>query len=487
MSLKKNAFYSILLNVSNVLFPFITTPYISRILGVENVGVVNFVMAYATYFVMFAMLGVSTYGMREIAKYGEGTNEKLRNKKFIELFSIISISSLLTSIVYIGSIFLVPMLYVQKEFLLVAGLMVYLASFNIEWYLSGREKFQMITIRSILVKLFMIVGMFVFVRTRDDVMPYMVLMVASMLLNHIWNWFYLLRHDFKRVNWKDLQLKYHIKPLLILFSATLAISIYTMLDTLMLGFMSSYAEVGYYTSAMKISRVAMPLVTAMSPVIFARVSILKEQGDFNQIRSVLQNSFLYMYTLAIPLTIGLIVIAPKFVPFFFGIDFMPTIVPLQLLSLLVLIIGMSNVYGSQLVQAMGYDRQFLWVVLIGTIINFGLNMILIFPLGAIGASVASIISELTVLIAMVVFSRKILKLKFEFKAISQPVIASLPILIVGLLLYWIGVETLEYLVIVITLSILFYVGIMYFVFKNETVSVVVQSMICKIRSNKIMS
>ncbi len=479
MSLKSNAFYNILLNVSNVLFPFITTPYVSKVLGVENIGIVNFAITYASYFVMVAMLGVPTYGMRVIASYQISGNDN-RQAVFIELSTIIFIFSLIVSSIYVISIFAIPQLYEQKDFLLVAGLTVYLASLNIEWYFGGRERFKLITVRSLVVKVAMTAGMFIFVRTRQDIMPYLLLMVGATLLNHVWNWIYLLRYDWKKVEWNTLRFKYHIKPLLMLFSATLAINIYTMLDTIMLGFLSDYNQVGYYTSAMKISRIVMPLVTAMSPVVFARVSALKESGETEQIKQILHNSFSYMYTLAVPLTIGLVVLSPRFVPMFFGPEFMPAILPMQLLSLLVIIIGISNVYGAQMVQAMGHDKQFLMAVIIGTIINFTLNMLLIKPYGAIGASIASIAAEIVVLVIMAIFAHQIINLNIGFKNLARPVVASLPILAFSVILNnYFSINHITYFSILITSSGLSYFGLMLFVFKDQTVINMFNSVIKK--------
>lgn len=481
MSLQKNAIFSILLNVSNVLFPFITTPYVSRILGVENVGVVNFATVYAAYFVLFAMLGVPTYGIRIIAKYQETNNEHKRLKVFWELFTLISLCTFIVSIIYVGSIFTIPKLYEQKDFLLISGLTVFLASLNIEWYFGGREQFKWITIRSLTIKLLMIVGLFVFVTERDDVIPYLWLTIGSTLLNHIWNWIYVLKKEVKKIPFKIMQFKYHFKPLLLLFASYIAISIYTMLDTLMLGFISTYEQVGYYTSAMKISRVVMPIVTAMSPVVIARISSLKENNDITEIKSVLQSSFNYMYVLAVPITIGLFVIAPRFVPLFFGSEFIPSTLPLQLLSLLIIIIGISNIYGSQLVQAMGHDKLFLYVVTIGTVTNFSMNFVLINLYGATGAALASVVSETLILVLMYYVSLRVIRLSYSTKTLLQPIISSLPIVICSLILNYLSLTDLEYMIIVVTFSIMAYISLMMFVFKNEVITNVGNKVLIKLR------
>lgn len=480
MSLRKNAIYNIILNVSNVLFPFVTTPYVSRILGVENIGVVNFAIAYAAYFVMFAMLGVPTYGMRVVAKCGESKEE--RSKVFFELFSIVTICSLIVSVIYVVSVFVVPTLYEERVFLLIAGMTVFLAPLNIEWYFGGRERFGMITMRSLVVKGVMLAGLFLFVRDRSDVMPYMWLQTVSLLLNHIWNWYYLIKHEIKKCSVKLLNIRLHVKPMLLLFSSYVAVSIYAMLDTLMLGFLSNYTEVGYYTSAMKISRLVMPIVAAMSQVVFVRVSALKEQGDLGTIKKVLEGSFAYMYTIAVPIAFGIIIIAPRFVPLFFGDEFIPSTLSLQILSLLILVIGMSNVYGSQLVQGMGYDKLFLKGVLVGSVLNFILNMFLIKPFGSVGASVASVVSEVMVTLVMYLFSLKILRLSYDKKTMIAPWVAIIPMFVISMVVNeFMNATDLMYLVIVISSSVVSYVVIMYSVFKNEVIVSVINSVLLRLR------
>lgn len=481
MSIKRNAVFSIALSISNVIFPFVTTPYISRVLGVESIGVVNFAISYAAYFMLFAMLGVPTYGIRVIAKQQSSANSEDRDRVFWELFALMTICAFVVSLLYVGSVFIVPQLYEQRKFLLIAGLTVYLASFNIEWYFGGREQFKWITIRSLMIKLVMLCSLFVFVKDENDTIVYMWLLVGSTLLNHIWNWIYFLRLNVKHVAFKTLKFRYHFKPLMLLFASSVAISIYTMLDTIMLGFISTYEEVGYYTSAMKISRVVMPLVTAMSPVIVARVSILKEQNDISKIKFILQESFNYVYTLAVPMTIGLIVIAPRFVPFFFGEEFLSTIIPLQLVSLLILIIGINNIYGSQLVQAMGYDREFLNVILWGTCVNLILNTLLIKSYGAVGAAFASVIAECLVLILMVYYSTKIVKLNYSFSFLTQPIIASVPIIIISYIINICNVSNLLYLSIVIIMSIVFYFIIMIWGLKNQTMTDIFDKIVSKLK------
>jgi O-antigen/teichoic acid export membrane protein len=479
MSLKKNVAYNTILSVSNVAFPIITTPYVSRILGVENIGVVNFAVTYASYFALFVALGIPMYGMREIAK--QNNNPEGRNRTVSELFTINVLSAVIFSIVYLVTVFSVPTLSQNREFLLITGISVLFVPFNVDWFFSGREKFKVVTLRTLAAKVIALGGLFIFVRTRDDIIPYLILTVAANLSSQIWNFGYMLKTEVK-FRFSDLQIKKHLNAVLVLFASNIAISVYTMLSTLLLGFLSDYTQVGYYTSAIKVSKIILPIVTAMSPVMVARINTIKgEKDNRTEILRLLNNSFGYMMILAVPATIGLMMIAPRFVPFFFGAEFIPATVSLQILSLLIIIIGISNLFGIQVLVALGHEKKFLIAVLFGTVSNFCLNLLLIGKYGSLGASIASVIAEIMVSAAIFIFALKVFPVRIDTGNIFQPILASLPIIPVALLVDRITEHNLSYLLVTVATSVIIYAGIMITAFKNEQMNQISRAIADKIR------
>ncbi|MDR2406487.1 MAG: flippase [Bacteroidales bacterium] len=479
MSLKKNVVYNTILTVSNVAFPIVTTPYVSRILGVENIGIVNFAVTYASYFALFVALGIPMYGMREIAK--QNNNPEGRNQVFSELFVINVLSAIIFSTVYLVTIFSVPTLSHDREFLLITGISVLFVPFNVDWFFSGREKFKLVTLRTLAAKVIAVGGLFIFVRTREDIIPYLILTVAANLSSQIWNFGYMLKTEVK-FRLKHLQIKKHLNAVLVLFASNIAISVYTMLSTLILGFMSDYTQVGYYTSANKISRIITIVVTSISPVMIARINTIKGKKDNqSEILQLLNNSFGYMMMLAVPATIGLIVVAPRFVPLFFGVEFIPATVSLQLLSLLIVIIGLSNLFGIQVLVAMGHEKKLLIAVLFGAVSNFCLNVLLAGKYGSVGASVASIITETMVTTVTFIFALKITPIHIKIGNIFQPILASLPIIKVSLFANHVIEDKLIYLSITIVISGILYSIIMIFVFKNEQAIQIAHSIATQIK------
>jgi O-antigen/teichoic acid export membrane protein len=482
MSLKKNVVYNTILSVSNIAFPIVTAPYISRILGVENIGIVNFAVTYASYFALFVALGIPKYGMREIAK--QNNNPEGRNQVFSELFVINIFSAFIFSLVYLVTILSVPTLSNDKEFLLIAGISVLFVPLNVDWFFSGREKFKLITLRTLAAKIIAVGGLFIFVRTRDDIIPYLILTVVANLSSQIWNFGYMLKTEIK-LRFNSLQLKKHLNAVLVLFASNISISVYTMLSTLLLGFLSDYMQVGYYTSAIKISTMILSIVTAMSPVMIARINTLKgEKDNQEEILRLLNNSFGYMMMLAVPATIGLIMIAPRFVPLFFGAEFIPATVLLQILSLLILIIGISNLFGWQVLVAMGHEKKFLVAVLFGTVSNFCLNVLLAGKYGAVGASVASVAAEIMVTVATFIFALKVVPLRIHTGSVFQPVLAALPIIPVSLFFDRVMEHNLSYVSATVATSAVLYAVIMTTVFKNEQASRITHSIIRKIKKEE---
>ena len=409
-SIKKNLFYNITLKVLDVLFPLLTAPYVARVLGAEGVGVIGFTTTYASYFTLFAALGIPIYGIREIAKCRNNYQE---SKNLIsEIFSIHLFSVLLFILIYFFTIYQIPQLDEQKNFLLISGFSLYLSPFSIEWFFSGREEFKFITIRSLVVKIVAVVGLFVFVKTKEDTINYIILLVFSNIVNQIWNYTVLCKLSLlPNITFKNL--KRHLRPLLYFYASAIAISIYTMLDTIMLGFISIYEEVGYYTSATKVSKLFLPIVASLTAVTMPRLVFFAKEKKHDEMQKLINQSFSLVSFLAFPLVVALIMIAPVFVPLFLGEDFEGAILPLQIMAVVILVIGFNNLIGVQILAGMGYENVLFRSVLVGSCSNFILNLILIPFYGAIGASIASVVAETLILFVMIDFVYKKTTLRFE--------------------------------------------------------------------------
>ena len=432
-SIKKNFFYSILLNVSSVIFPIITAPYVARVLDPDGIGLAGFANVYAGYFAMFAALGSGRYTIREIAKVRDS---KEQTQNFVsEITSLLGINTLICSILYIISIFIFPKFSSDWLIYLIAGLAIYIIPIKIDWYFIGLEKLGVIVSRALIIRIISIICLFLFVKSKADLYIYILLGFLSSFGGVVWN-LWMLRKDNIKLSFKFSGIGKHYKPMLILFSSTIAISVYVMLDSFMLGLMSDYSEVGYYNSSTTLSKTLLHVVTSLSAVAVPRVAYYLNKKEYENINSLIAKSLGIVAFLAFPMMIGLMCIAPRFVPLFLGDQFIPAILPTMLMAMVIVAIGFSNITGSQILIGMGKDMAFLYSMLWGTISNFLLNLILIPKLGATGAASASVIAEFLVLGASYYYVKKETEVKFTgvFREIWVPFVGCLPFIPITLVI-----------------------------------------------------
>lgn len=403
MSIKRNIFYNSLLNISSVIFPLITAPYIARVLEPDNIGLINFASNYVNYFAIFALLGIPIYGMREVAKVRD--NPRKLEILVSQLLSLSFFSSLIVSLIYFLSVLSIRQLMENRLIFLLYGVSIFMSPFKIEWYYQGTENFSFITVRSLVIRIISLICLFSFVHEKSDFVLFVVISVLGGVVGDLWNFMKMLNsglHPFLTLK----GLLSHFKPVFLLFFSTIAISIYTILDTMMLGFLREYTEVAYYSNAMHITKTILIAISSISIVAVPRISYYIKKMDYENIQLLVNKSFSFVSFLVFPITIGMICIAPIFVPLFFGDLFAGTIQPLIILSFLFISLGLNNLSGMQVLLGMGYDKLFMYSVLLGMAANFFLNLLFIPTMGAVGASISSVVGESLILIVTLYFVYK---------------------------------------------------------------------------------
>lgn len=398
--IRKNVIYNVLLNVSRVVFPFVTAPYISRVLEPDGVGLFDFSNYYASFFAMFALLGIPTQGVREIAKCRDNLQDLQRTVS--ELFSISVLTTLVTTVIYVVSLIAVDKLNENLLIFLLAGVTLYFAPLRTEWYYQGMEQFAYITFRSLLIKIISVICLFLFVRTKSDLIIYVLLNALSTISTDLWNYIKMVRSGI-HPRFTTNGLMRHMRPVLVLFASSLAVSIYTILDTEMLGFMRDYEQVGFYGRATNIARMLVTAVASISVVVIPRVAQSAEAKNYDKIQDIINKSFAVVSFLAVPMSVGLCCIAPVFTPLFYGELFVGASVPLMVMSFDILLIGLNNLVAVQGLIGMGYDNLFMKTVFMGAISNLLINLLLIPKFGAVGASIASVVAEFFVLLVAIWF------------------------------------------------------------------------------------
>lgn len=400
-SIKKNFIYNVLNQVVQSLGPLVVTPYISRVLGVENIGLYSFAESIVSYFLLFAILGTATYGQRAISYVQGDINE--RSKAFWEVFIIRLVTTFITLGAYAAYIFiLVP--ESQFKIFLILLLNIINVIFDITWFLQGLEEFGKISIRSIFFRVLSVVLIFVFVKEESNFYLYIIFMVAYALLGNISLWLYLPKFICKVKGVRPFK---DIKTVLQLFLPTIAVQIYTVLDKSMIGWLSDgYVENGYYEQAEKLVKTALVAVTALGVVTIPRIARTFKEGDMDKVQSYIYRSYRYVWLIALPLMFGLISVADFFVPIYYGAGYDKCKILIPIFSALLVIIGLSNVSGIQLFVPIGKQNVLTFTVVIGAVVNFILNLILIPKFASIGATCASVAAEFVITVIGFIYIRK---------------------------------------------------------------------------------
>ena len=424
-SVKINYFYNLIYNLLTLLLPLLTTPYLSRVLRVENIGIYGFTNSIVTYFVLFGCLGTTLYGQREIA-YVQDDKEK-QSKVFYEIFFVKLISMFISILLYGFSFCLDGTLSLYYQILL-----IYLVAnvFDISWYLQGIEEFDKTVIRNLIVKVLSIILIFVLVKKPDDLWIYFTIFAGSELLGNITMWIYVPKY-LNKPNFKKLNLKKHLKPILMLFIPQIAIKVYTVLDKTMIGVISgNMNDVGFYEQGQNIVRALIVIITAYGTVMASRIAYTYKNSDKKKTIKYLKSSFRFSWLLGIPLMLGTIAVADKLVPWFFGDGYDPVSNIIKFTSPLIIAIGLNNVLGMQYLVPIGRQKDFTTAVVIGALSNFVLNNILIRLFGTIGAVIASVLAETIILIYELYVTRKEFNWLMIFNGIFKYLIAGIIMFIV---------------------------------------------------------
>jgi Membrane protein involved in the export of O-antigen and teichoic acid len=422
--LKKNILYSSFYQVFSILIPLITTPYVSRALGIEGIGRYSYAYSIAYYFVIFAMLGVNNYGNRTIARVRN--DKKELSKAFCGIYTF----QALTSLIVIGT-YLVYISIFSDDKIISSIMLVYVVSagIDINWLFYGLEKFKLIVFRSTLVKIFTITGVLLFVRKPADIYVYCIIYVLGMLLSQVIVWpFVFGMITFRRVSMQEI--KRHIKPDLLLFMPVIAVSLYKFMDKIMLGYISSRAEVGYYESCEKIIQVPNLLVSALSTVMLPRISNLVSLHNDEKGMSYFNKSIAFSMFLSCSLSFGIMGVSEEFVPLFYGFGFEKCVLLFQILAPSCLFVALNNVMGTQYLIPHKKDKIYLFSVITGAAINLILNILLIPYMDSSGAAIATLMAEMMVCIVQCIH----IKDKIDFiQQIKSLVLFFVP----GLIMYFV--------------------------------------------------
>ena len=422
-SLKKNFIYQTGYQVLATALPLITTPYINRVLGAEQLGTYTYVANIANYFTIFAMLGFNNYGSKMIAATKHNENELAHTFSSIRKLQCL----MATVVVAIYLLFVSLCIPDNKPLYFIESLWIINCFIDINWFFWGLEKVKLTVTRNLIIKLITLLGIFIFVKTRKDILIYAFILVIGTILSDV----YLVSQVKKYVKGTRTtfyEIIIHIKPCIALFIPVVAMSIYQQMDKTMLGLLSTYEQVGYYSSADKIVNIPLGIITGLGTVSLPRIVSLISENKTMEYKKVVQKSISLVMFMCSAIAFGILAVSQEFVPLFFGSEFLPCVSLISFLAFVIFFKAISTVLVNQILIPNDNEKYYIISVFVGAFINLILNYSLIRQFDAVGAVYATLISELIVCFVQIFVC-------FKYLNVLKMLGKNFPYIILGMLMY----------------------------------------------------
>ncbi|PMC37357.1 hypothetical protein CJ195_11395 [Bacillus sp. UMB0899] len=427
-STTKNIFYVILQQFIMLFLPLLTIPYVSRVLEPSGVGIVGYSTSIVMLFINLALLGSELYGVKEVAKV---RNDKGKLSQIFSEIFILRLSLLVfATIIYIS----MTHFYFSNKILFyfqAINLIAYMIDIN--WFYQGMEQFKKILYRNLLIKSIGFISIFIFVKDKNDVYIYAIILALSILIGNSFMWFKLMTFvgSFKRIAVRNI--KKHFTKMLALFVAGFSIMIYILTDKIMLGILSTTTEVGLYEQGQKIINVLVTIATAFSAVMLPKAAQIIKEGKLKDISKLINQSISIISFIVLPICIIFLLLSSEFIPWFLGEEFQKSTTVGQILAPLIFIKAIGVMLGSTYFIPMEKNKEYTIPLVAGAIVNIVLNFILIPQYGAMGSSISTLLTELMILIIQLIFLRNIISLTTLIKkGLLKYIIANIVMVVIVL-------------------------------------------------------
>lgn len=387
-SIKKNFVYNVAYQILLILIPLITTPYVSRILGADGVGIYSYTYTIASFFMLAAMLGVKNYGNRSVAAVRD--NRESLSEVFCQIYGLQFWCALFAAVLYFCCVAFLEQSY--QTVALIQGIYLISGLLDVSWLFFGLEEFRITVSRNIVIKLMDLACIFIFVRAREDLWKYALIMTLGVLVSQAYLWLYVPRFvDLRRPGVRGMLS--HLRSELTLFIPVIAVSVYRMMDKIMLGQMSTITQLGFYESTEKIISIPLGVITALGTVMLPRMSNLAARGENDRSRRYIYHSILFAVFLAAAMAFGIAGTAQDLVPLFLGEGYLPCVQLLRVMSGTVVFMAWANVIRTQYLIPNRWDRSYIVSVTVGAAVNLAVNGVLIPRMAAMGAVIGTLCAE----------------------------------------------------------------------------------------------
>lgn len=426
-SIKVNFILQILYQLIILLIPLITAPYLTRVLGSENLGIYTFTYSIAYYFVLFASLGIVKYGQRIIASR---RNDIISLRKtFWSLYLIHLFFSVISLVAYFVVIHFVND---NNKIYLLQGFFVSSALFDITWLFYGLENFKSVVLKNLVVKLMSTICIFIFIKGTNDLKLYTFIMSLSILIGYM----VMLPQAISvvkpiKITWGDC--KEHIKPLLVLSIAVVAVTLYTIFDKTLIGIFINNDSVAFYEYSDKIIRIPLTIISVIGTVLYPRACACYSNKDYDGMKKYFKFSLIFTFFIGFGSVFGLICVSDLFVLHYYGPDFFECSKIIKFMTPLIIIISFGDIVRTQFLIPMEKDFQYTIILVVNAILNICLSLILIPIIGVYGAVVGTVCAESFGLISEVLICRKFIDFKSIFVCVIPPILSSI-LMVISLLI-----------------------------------------------------
>ncbi len=410
-SVKVNYILNLINTGTQMLFPLITFPYVCRVIEADGVGQVNFFQSIISYISLFTCLGIPMYAIREIAR--DRSDVVQMNRTAMEILLLHSMLTLVGYAIVAILCLTVPQIQVNIPLFLILSLTIFFTAIGCEWFYQGIENFKYITIRGLIIKTISLVLLFIFVKSKTDLLYYGCYTVFGVLGGNIFNFFRLRKYIHREnIIFSELHIKRHIKPVLKVFSFSVVTSIYLQLNTVLLGFLKNALAVGYFAAATKVMQMLLQMSACLGSVMMPRASHLIAENKESEFNALIQKSYDFTLAIALPMTVGLIFCAPNLITSLCGVKFENSILPSQIIAPIILMVAISNVFGIQVLFPKGKINIVTLCCGIGAVVDLVLNLCLIPFFSYVGTSIAYLGAEVATTISMFFIGRKYLPITY---------------------------------------------------------------------------
>lgn len=414
-SVKVNYILNLINTGTQMLFPLITFPYVCRVIEADGIGQINFFQSIISYISLFTCLGIPMYAIREIAR--DRSDVVQMNRTAMEILLLHSMLTLVGYAIVAILCLTVPQIQVNIPLFLILSLTIFFTAIGCEWFYQGIEDFKYITIRGLIIKTVSVVLLFIFVKSKTDLLYYGCYTVFGVLGGNIFNFFRLRKYIHREnIIFSELHIKRHIKPVLKVFSFSVVTSIYLQLNTVLLGFLKNALAVGYFAAATKVMQMLLTMSACLGSVMMPRASHLIAENREDEFNRLIQKSYDFTLAIALPMTIGLIFCAPSLITALCGVKFEHSILPSQIIAPIILMVAISNVFGIQVLFPKGKINIVTLCCGIGAVADLILNLCLIPFFSYIGTSVAYLGAEVATTVSMYFIGRRYIPIVYFKKS-----------------------------------------------------------------------